>query len=181
MGNRLALQGRSASLTLAGLQFCKLALPGRTAIVRLASLRQRGGGERLTRPRLLIADQNHIIRQTLADLLQEHCDIVGTVANGKGLLAELEAADPNVILLGVALEETTGFEVARCLRQSACQAKIIIVSLHESRDLVRAALAMGISGYVFMSRVLDDLPAAIEAVCRGETFEPALARDASAD
>jgi len=133
----------------------------------------------VTRPRLLIADQSHVIRQTLADLLQENCDIVATVANGRSLLAEAGASAPNVILLGVALEETTGFEVARCLRQSGCQAKIIIVSLHESRDLVRAALAMGISGYVFMSRVLDDLPAAIEAVCRGETFEPALARESS--
>ena len=128
----------------------------------------------MIRPRLLIADQNHGIRQTLADLLQENCDIVGMVASGRSLLAEAETTSPDVILLGVALEETTGFEIARCLRRSGCPAKIIIVSLHESRDLVRAALAMGISGYVFMSRVLDDLPAAIETVCRGETFEPAL-------
>ena len=167
------------TLTSAALQFCKLARRLPIFMVGFAFLSQRRGANRVTRPRLFIADQNPGIRQTLADLLQESCDLVGMGANGRSLPAEVDTTTPDVILLGVALEGTTGFEVARHLRQSSCQAKIIIVSLHESRDLVRAALAMGISGYVFMSRVLEDLPAAIEAVCRGETFEPALIRDAS--
>ena len=120
----------------------------------------------------MIADPNPAIRQALIDLLQEDSEIVVTAADGQSALELAEAVRPNVILLGVAFEGTSGFEIARRLRQSKCPAKIIIVSMHESRDLVRAALAIGASGYVFISRLLDDLPAAINTVCEGGVFEP---------
>ena len=112
------------------------------------------------------------MRQALVDLLQENCHIVGSVGDGNSVFAEVDLASPHVILLGVAFEGTTGFEIARRLRRSECCAKIIIVSLNESQDMVRAALAIGVSGYVFMSRLLDDLPAAINAVCEGQVFAP---------
>jgi two-component system, NarL family, response regulator DegU len=109
----------------------------------------------------------------LLDLLQEECDIVATVEEEAGIFDLLASANPDVVLLGVSFSNTTGFEIARRLRQSGCAAKVIIISLHESRDLVRAALAKGASGYVFISRLLDDLPAAIHAVSEGHTFTPA--------
>ncbi len=126
----------------------------------------------MARNRILIADQNLAIRQTLVDLLQEDSEIVATVENAEAIPEMIEAVRPNIILLGVGFKGTTGFEIARRLRQAKCPAKIIIVSLEESRDLVRAALAIGASGYVFMSRLLDDLPAAIDSVCRGGIFQP---------
>jgi len=128
----------------------------------------------VARIRVLIADHNPAIRQTLVELLQENCEIVATVEDGQAIFDVLGGIHPDVILLGVAFSRTTGFEIARRLRQSGCQAKVIIISLHESRDLVRAALATGASGYVFISRLLDDLPAAIHAVCEGQVFTPGL-------
>jgi DNA-binding NarL/FixJ family response regulator len=106
--------------------------------------------------------------------VQEHYDVVAIVGEGKSVLKEIEAARPDVVLLGVAFYGVSGFEIARRLRKSQSQAKIILLSLHESRDMVRAAIAVGISGYVLISRVLDDLPAAIDAVSQGRTFEPTL-------
>ncbi len=104
--------------------------------------------------------------------MQENYDIVSVVADGRSAIESVEAARPNVVVLGVSLGDASGFEIARRLRDTECQPKIILVSLHESRDLVRAAFAVGASGYVFTSRLLDDLPAAVEKVCRGEVFEP---------
>ena len=126
----------------------------------------------MVRNRVLIAERNPAIRQALIDLLQENSDIVGAVDDGESVFALIDAICPNVILLGVTFSGASGFEIARRLRQSRCPAKIIIISLHESRDLVRAALAIGASGYVFVSRLLDDLPAAVATVCEGGMFEP---------
>ena len=126
----------------------------------------------MSRVRLLIADSNPSIRQLLIDLLQENSDIVSVVADGRYAVDAADAAKPNVVVLGVSLEDASGFEIARRLRQTTCQPKIILLSLHESKDLVRAAFAVGASGYVFTSRLLDDLPAAVEKVHRGELFEP---------
>jgi DNA-binding NarL/FixJ family response regulator len=126
----------------------------------------------VARNRILIADQNPALRQELIYLLQEDSEIVASLDGGERVLDAVNAIRPNVVLLGVAFRGTTGFELARRLRHSNCQAKIIIISLDESSDLVRAALAIGASGYVFISRLLDDLPAAINAVCEGHVFEP---------
>ena len=78
------------------------------------------------------------------------------------------------MLLGVSFDGTSGFEIARCLRNGGCKPKVIFVSLYESEELVHAALAKGASGYVFLSRLLDDLPVAIDTVCRGAIFQPSL-------
>ena len=106
--------------------------------------------------------------------MQEHYDVVAIVGEGKSVLKEVEAARPDVVLLGVAFHGVSGFEIARRLRQSKSSARIILLSPHESRDMVRAAMAVGISGYVLLSRLLDDLPAAIDAVSQGQIFEPPL-------
>jgi len=106
--------------------------------------------------------------------VRDEYDIVAEIADGKSVCGKVTEVTPNIILLGVSFVGMTGFEIARRLRQSQCPAKIIVVSLHESRDLVRAAFAIGASGYVFMSRLLDDLPAAIDAVAHGQVFEPHL-------
>jgi DNA-binding NarL/FixJ family response regulator len=128
--------------------------------------------QRVARNRLLIADPSSAIRQALIDLVQENSEIVATAADGECVLGLVETISPNLILLGITFDGMSGFEIARRLRQSRCPAKIIIVSMHESRDLVRAAFSIGASGYVFMSRLLDDLPVAIETVCGGGVFEP---------
>ncbi len=98
---------------------------------------------------------------------------MATVEDEAAIFDVLDEGNPDVVLLGVAFNGTSGFEIARRLRQSGCAAKVIIISLHESRELVRAALAKGASGYVFISRLLDDLPAAIQAVSEGQVFTPA--------
>ena len=84
--------------------------------------------------RVLIAERNPAIRMALIDLLQEDSEIVATVEDGESVFGLVEAVSPNVILLGVAFDKASGFEIARRLRQSKCPAKIIIVSLHESRE-----------------------------------------------
>jgi len=126
----------------------------------------------VARLKVLIADQNPAIRRTLGDLLGERYDIVAEVEDGTSVCSKVAELTPNIILLGVSFAGVTGFQIARHLRQSDGAAKIIVISLHESTDLVRAAFAVGASGYVFISRLLDDLPAAIDAVSRGQVFQP---------
>jgi len=127
----------------------------------------------VARNRILIADPNPAVRQTLLDLLQEDAETVSTVDNAEAVAGTATALSANIIVLGMNFKGATGFDIARRLRQAGCPAQIIIVSAHESSDLARAAVAVGASAYVFMSRLLDDLPAAVDTVCEGKTFEPA--------
>ncbi len=75
-------------------------------------------------------------------------------------------------MLDISLGDMTGFEVARRLREMNCPARIVFLTVHESPDFVRAAVALGASGYVFKSRASSDLKDAINAAARGEEFLP---------
>jgi two-component system, NarL family, nitrate/nitrite response regulator NarL len=104
--------------------------------------------------------------------MQESCDIVSVVGDSQAALDASDSVKPDIVVLGVSLGNANSFDVARRLRQLECQPKIILLSLQESEDLVRAAFSIGASGYVFTSRILEDLPAAVEKVWRGELFQP---------
>ena len=160
---------RSITLSLCGLHFYELEVIGLVTNISFIPRERQNG---VPRVQLLIAVENPAIQQTLLELVQEHYDVVAIVGEGKSVLKEVEAARPDVVLLGVAFHGVSGFEIARRLRQSKSPARIILLSLHESQDMVRAAIAVGVSGYVFLSRLLDDLPAAIDAVSHGQVFEP---------
>jgi CheY-like chemotaxis protein len=169
-GTDLVLNPPSITLTACGLHFCKL--EGIALLTNIKFIIPGKRRDRVPRVQLLIAVQNPVMRQTLLELVQEHYDVVAIVGEGKSVLKEIEATRPDVVLLGVAFYGVSGFEVARRLRQSRARTRIILLSLHESQEMVRAAIAVGISGYVFISRLLDDLPAAIDAVSHGQIFEP---------
>lgn len=154
------------------MHFCKLEGLDSLTNIELILTRARKG-KHVPLVQLLIAVDNSAIRLTLLELVQEHYDVVGIVGEGESVLKEVEAAQPDVLLLSVAFYGLSGFEIARRLRQAQSPTRIILLSIHESQDMVRAAIAVGVSGYVFISRLLDDLPAAIDAVSQGQIFEPA--------
>ena len=122
--------------------------------------------------RLLLADDSRDLLETLVEILRRDFTIVGTLYSGASVLEQAAALNPDIILLDVSLGDTTGFLVAQRLIKSGCQAKIVFLSVHEGFHFVRAALDLGAMGYVFKSRINQDLVNALRKVSRGERFLP---------
>jgi DNA-binding NarL/FixJ family response regulator len=120
--------------------------------------------------RLLLADDNPAMLETLVDVLGADFAIVGTLLNGASVLADVSSLEPDVILLDVSLGDMTGFQVAKRLRLRGCSAKIVFVSVHENVEFVRAAFDIGASGYVFKSQIARDLANAIRIAADGGHF-----------
>ena len=118
---------------------------------------------------LLLADDNPSMLTALVHMLQQDFSIVAAMSNGVSVVAEAPNLNPDVILLDVSLGDITGFQVAERLR-SKCSSKILLLSVHENPELVRAAADQGISGYVFKSQISRDLVDAIDAVAQGKHF-----------
>ncbi len=123
--------------------------------------------------RVLIADDSPAVLENVVEMLQEDFVITAAVPDGKSVVIAVAKSTPDVIVLDISLGDMTGFEVARRLREMNCRAKIVFLTVHESVDFVRAAVALGASGYVFKSRADADLVDAINAAFRGEAFLPA--------
>lgn len=122
------------------------------------------------RPRVLLADDNPEILDTVSQILQRDCLVLEAVLDGQSVLRDALTLRPDVIVLDISLGDLTGIEVARHLREMGCKARIVFLTVHENPDFIRAAFEAGASAYVFKSALGTDLIEAIEAVNAGETF-----------
>jgi DNA-binding NarL/FixJ family response regulator len=106
----------------------------------------------------------------LAQLLRREFLIVGELSSGASVLAQVDALNPDIILLDVSLGDLSGFQVAERLRQLTCPSKIVFLSIHENPEFLQAAVDVGASGYVFKSQISRDLLHALQSVAMGIQF-----------
>lgn len=126
--------------------------------------------------RVLLADDNAVIRQGVAAILEttEDIRVVGQAPNGKEAIALARAERPDVVLLDIRMPVMDGIRAAREL---AGEFKLLMLSYSEEEHLVTAAIKAGASGYLVHGRFEpDELAAAIRHVAAGGTMiSPAIA------
>ncbi len=118
---------------------------------------------------MLADDHPGALAQTERLLAQDY-RIVGTVSNGVELLEAVPRLNPDVVVLDISMPEMHGFEAARQLRRAGCLTKLVFLTMWEDDDFAREALRLGAQGYVVKSRLVSDLPAAINAVLAGQRY-----------
>jgi DNA-binding NarL/FixJ family response regulator len=123
--------------------------------------------------RLVLADDNPEVLETLLEVLQPQYDVAGALSDGTSLLEQVAALQPDIILLDISLPDMTGFDVLRRLKKDHNSVKIIFLTVHENVDFVRAAFDLDAVGYVFKSRISSDLIEAIETATNGGRFSSA--------
>jgi DNA-binding NarL/FixJ family response regulator len=121
-------------------------------------------------PRVLAADDLPEILEQVRELLRDHYEVIGLVANGQQALRAALTLNPDILVLDISMPILNGFEVARSVRESNCRAKIVFFTMHEDRDYLDAAFSCGASGYVLKSRASTDLLPALEAALQHRTF-----------
>ena len=130
------------------------------------------------RPRVLLADDHPAMLALTADALAGEYLVVGSVRDGRELLAEAERLHPDVIVLDITMPRLDGIEAARQLRRSEPPARLVFLTVHEDADYARAALDAGGLGYVVKARLASDLLPAIRAALADQSFiSPAVRLD----
>ena len=113
-----------------------------------------------------------------ADALANEFFVVGSVGDGRELLAEAERLHPDVIVLDITMPRLDGIEAARQLQRSQRPARLVFLTVHEDADYARAALDAGGLGYVVKTRLASDLLPAIRAALADQSFiSPAVRLD----
>ena len=105
-----------------------------------------------------------------ADALAGEYSVVGSVGDGRSLLAEAERLLPDVIVLDITMPQLDGIEAARQLRSSHHLARLVFLTVHEDADYARAALDAGGLGYVVKTHLASDLLPAIRAALADRSF-----------
>jgi CheY-like chemotaxis protein len=121
-------------------------------------------------PRVLIVDDSDIFRRSLRAILESHhgCEVCGEADIGEDAARLAQELRPDAIVIDISLPGINGIEATRAIRSKLPDAKIVVMSLHKSKELVKAVKTAGASGYVLKSSADSDLVDAINAVVREE-------------
>jgi CheY-like chemotaxis protein len=122
----------------------------------------------MKRSRVLLADDHAATTERWRDLLEPEFDIVATVADGGALIEANERLHPDVIVTDVVMPGLSGIAAAEKILRRHPAARIVFVTVHADRAMLRRGLAVGAFGYVLKVRVGEDLVPAIRAALRGE-------------
>jgi len=129
--------------------------------------------------RVLIADDHSVIRAGLRALLGSApaLEVVGEASDGPQTVALAGRLAPDVVLLDIGMPGEDGIQVARKLKTTLPQVRVVFLTMHEDEDLMREAIAAGASGYVTKRAEEAEILEAIRAANRGDFYvHPALAR-----
>lgn len=126
----------------------------------------------MSKIRVLLVDDHHIVREGLHALLAFYDDVqvVGDAEDGAGAVARVCELQPDIVLMDIAMPGMDGLEATRLIRQQSPQTAVLILSQHEERQYVLSLLQAGAAGYVLKRALGTDLINALRAVARGETF-----------
>lgn len=113
--------------------------------------------------RVLIVDDHPIIRAGLEQaLVKANFTICAVAASKNEAIAQIARTNPNLILLDLNLPDGSGFEVATWARGVSDELGIVILTLNDSPELLLAALAARVSGFVVKSAPLSEVIATLE-------------------
>ncbi len=126
----------------------------------------------MSKIRVLIAEDEGILRTTLAELLGRESDveIVATAGNGRDALIEALAHRPDVVLTDLQMPRMNGIELTREIRAQLSQTAVVILTVFDDDENLFAALKAGAIGYVLKDASLAQIADAIRAARAGEGF-----------
>jgi len=123
-------------------------------------------------PRVLIVDDHAIIRRGVQGILRGHpeWELCGEAENGQEAVRLAGELKPEVIIMDVSMPGMNGVEATRVIKKNLPEAKILLLTLHMSVDLVRSAFKAGARGYVLKSDAEQDLIRALLVVMGEGTY-----------
>lgn len=137
-----------------------------------------GVGKGIAMPiRVLLADDHTLFREGLKALLRSSDDfeVVADVSDGREAVAAVERLAPDVALLDVTMPRLNGLQAAGLIRSLHPATRVLILSMHLSKEYVDQAIASGASGYLAKDTAADELEQAIRVVAAGgEYVSPAV-------
>src|SRR5271155_152588 len=97
----------------------------------------------MTRKRVLVADDLAPVLSTVAALLRESFDVVGTVSDGRAALEATLKLNPDLVVLDISMPVMSGIEVAEELTRLGSKTKIVFLTAHQDTAILKACQTAG--------------------------------------
>jgi DNA-binding NarL/FixJ family response regulator len=120
----------------------------------------------MTALRILIADDHSVVRAGLRSLLESHpgWEVCAEAADGREAVDKATKLKPHVAVLDIGMPLLNGVDATRRIRKSSPETEVLILTMHESEDLVQQVIEAGARGYILKDDADRILIAAVDAV-----------------
>ena len=119
--------------------------------------------------KILVVDDERAVRDSLRRALELEGYEIDLAADGRDALAQLEAAQPDMLILDVLMPGVDGLEVCRRLRRAGNQLPVLMLTARDAVENRVAGLDAGADDYVTKPFALEELLARVRALLRRTT------------
>lgn len=125
-----------------------------------------------TPTRIALVDDHALVREGIRALLaaMPQIEVVGEAESTAEALELLERVQPDVLLVDIGLQDSTGLELTRSLAERHPEVQVLILSMYDNLEYVRSSIRAGARGYVLKNAPSREIVAAIAAIAAGGTF-----------
>lgn len=129
-------------------------------------------GENSRKIRILIVENNVVLRKGLSQLLNFEDDITvcGVTSTVTGALELLDFNNPDLIILDIALNGASGIDLLKEVARNHLKIPIIVLSMHEESYFIERSLHIGARGYILKQDAPEIIVEAIHKVLEGEIY-----------
>jgi DNA-binding NarL/FixJ family response regulator len=122
--------------------------------------------------RILVVDDHEVVRRGLRSVLEGHegWSVVGEAASGREAIEKAGSLRPHVVILDMSMPGLNGLEATRSILKELPEAQVLVLTQHDSEQLVRAFLQVGAQGYLVKSDAARELVPAVESLQQGRPF-----------
>jgi DNA-binding NarL/FixJ family response regulator len=133
--------------------------------------------------RIVIADDHLLFRDVVKKSIEEvpGLRVVGTAGDGLELLEVLQKSPADMIILDIVMPNLQGIEVAQQIKKLYPGLKILILTMHKTKEHLVRALEAGADGYLVKENAYSDLIAAIDTLRQGKNYISSLISDLMAN
>src|SRR3990172_11678178 len=120
--------------------------------------------------KLLVADDNAIMRQGLRRILEAESDmsVIGEAATGTDAVRKAKQLKPDVVIMDISMPEQDGIESMRQIVKSL-SSRVLILTVHLEHHVISEAVSAGAAGYLAKDSLDHELVAAVRTVMHGGT------------
>ena len=138
--------------------------------------------------KIVITDDHPLVTEGIKGILEsfDNIEVLKTLSDGQELVEQFAELDPDVVLMDLNMPRLNGLGATELLLEQRPDAKILVLSMHDSPEYISTAMRHGAKGYLLKDVPVDEIVEAIETVHAGGTYlctgsEQQLAPDESTD
>jgi len=131
----------------------------------------------MSKLRILLVDDHTMLRTGVQMVVnsQPDMEVVGQASSGEEALAQVQACQPNVIVIDISLPGRNGVEATETIRQRWPEMRVLVFTRHSDPGYLRRLLQAGATGYLLKNAAANDLVNAIRVVAAGGVYvDPSL-------